>query len=297
MLVCLLFVVGSPVVPSVLIHAISLVTITTGIGKEIARLLAQQSDFETENVPWYIFLGCRDERRGRAAIDELAHDLNHAGGKLILCPLDITSPSSIQEAVKGIRDITGGQLDVLINNAAICFNDSTLYGKVKHTSFEEQADLTIRTNFYGTYSVIQAMLPLLETSESPRIINMGSSAGCLDILESDYLLESFTNPYLELQDLVSLMKEFVVDVQNGIHTYNGWPNSCYGASKLGIVAMTKVLARSHPEMMINSVDPGFCATDQNNGHGIRSAAEGAVAPFRLAILPHDNFVTGMNIEG
>lgn len=298
-----------------------------GIGKEIARLLAREREAATGNVPWYIFLGCRDEQKGKAAMDELNYDLIHAGGKLIVCPLDVTDPSSIQEAVEGIRNLTSeddddddvddngssteagvrddtdsgttkkrkGQLDVLINNAGVCFNDSTLYGQVQHTSVGQQADLTFRTNFYGTYSVTQAMLPLLLNSDSPRIINMGSAAGSLEILQSDYLFDAFTNPELSLEDLISLMKQFVQDVQTGVHTYNGWPDSSYAVSKLGVVAMTKILARQYRGIMINSVDPGFCATDQNYGQGIRSAADGAIVPFRLATMPHDEWMTGMNI--
>ena len=299
-----------------------------GIGKEIARLLAREREAATGNIPWYIFLGCRDEQKGKEAMDELNYDLIHAGGKIIVCPLDVTDPSSIEAAVEGIRNLTSeddddddehsnsegeeaafsentkndkkmkskGQLDVLINNAGVCFNDSTLYGQVQHTSVGQQADMTFRTNFYGTYSVTQAMLPLLQNSESPRIINMGSAAGSLEILQSPYLFDAFTNPELTLEDLISLLQQFVQDVQTGVHTYNGWPDSSYAVSKLGVVAMTKIMARQYRGIMVNSVDPGFCATDQNYGQGIRSAADGAVVPFRLATMPHDEFVTGMNIS-
>jgi hypothetical protein len=37
-----------------------------------------------------------------------------------------------------------GRCDVLINNAAICFNDPTLYGKVPHTPFQRQAEVRIQ---------------------------------------------------------------------------------------------------------------------------------------------------------
>jgi hypothetical protein len=39
---------------------------------------------------------------------------------------------------------------VLVNNAAVCFNDPTLYGKVPHTPFAQQAGVTLDTNFFGT---------------------------------------------------------------------------------------------------------------------------------------------------
>ena len=48
-----------------------------------------------------------------------------------------------------------GKLDILVNNAAVCFNDPTLYGKVSHTPFEKQAGITMKTNFFGALSLIQ----------------------------------------------------------------------------------------------------------------------------------------------
>ena len=90
------------------------------------------------------------------------------------------------------------------------------------------------------------------------------------------------------------MKEFVSSVQDGTHIQKGWPNTCYGASKVAIIAMTKVMARKEPTIMVNSVDPGYCATDQNNHQGYIPAKRGAVTPFLLATLPDTQFLTGLH---
>lgn len=37
-----------------------------------------------------------------------------------------------------------------------------------------------------------------------------------------------------------MMEAFVDDVNSGQHAAKGWPNTCYGMSKLGIIAYTKV---------------------------------------------------------
>lgn len=37
-----------------------------------------------------------------------------------------------------------------------------------------------------------------------------------------------------------MMEAFVGDVNSGQHAAKGWPNTCYGMSKLGIIAYTKV---------------------------------------------------------
>ena len=174
-------------------------------------------------------------------------------------------------------------LDVLVNNAAICFNSPTLYDKVEYTTFEDQADITIDTNYFGTVNVIQSFLPLLQKSDSPRIINIASAAGRLSILKSQKLVDKFTSDTLTIPQLTNLMQDFVKEVKDGTHSSNGWPNTCYGVSKVGIIALTKILARQYyPQMKINSVDPGYCKTDQNDNMGTVDSYRGAYTPYLLA---------------
>lgn len=198
-------------------------------------------------------------------------------------PLDLTVPQSIASAAEWVEK-EYGVCDVLINNAAICFNDPTLYGKVEHTPFEDQANTTIQTNYFGTQMVIQSFLPLLKQSPSPRLINIASAAGRLTILRSQQLMDAFTSNELTQPELSKLMEAFVSDVLDGTHTNKGWPNTCYGVSKLGIIALTRILAREYPEMMINSVDPGYCRTDQNNNQGVVDPAQGAYTPYLLSLM-------------
>jgi carbonyl reductase 1 len=270
-----------------------------GIGKEIVRQLAQleEGGDDDDSSSWIILLGSRDQDVGDKAVQELVAETKtktHSNTRIICCPLDVTDDQSIQEAKTMVEKHGQGKLHVLINNAAICFNDPTLYGRVPYTPFEQQANITVTTNFFGTLKVTQTMVPLLLASESPRIINIASAAGRLAILRSQSLVQTFTSPSLQLQELEALMQQFVSDVEAGIHTTKGWPNTCYGMSKLGIIAMTKVMARHYPGIMINSVDPGYCATEQNNNQGVLPASRGAVTPCYLAKknLPANHFNTG-----
>merc|ERR1712129_61159 len=146
------------------------------------------------------------------------------------------------------------------------------------------------TNFFGTLAVTKEMLPLLRTSAIPRIINIASAAGRLR--GSQQKIDAFTSPSLTIAQLESLMGEFVSDAENGLHAQRGWPNTCYGVSKMGLIALTKVLAREEPQIMVNSVDPGFCATDQNQHQGYISAEQGAKTPALLAELQAEQTVTG-----
>lgn len=272
------------------------------------RLLSQthcdsnkQGNGEDNSYSWTIFVGSRDKARGDAAVKDLKNNLpaSDTTTRFVCCPLDLTKPETIQEAFELVKEEScenlgeevneEGRLDVLINNAAICFNDPTLYGVVSHTPFEKQADITIHTNFFGTLLVTQTMLPLLKRSpNTPRIINIASAAGRLAILKGrPDLVQTVTSPDLKLSTLDDIMRDFVRDVEAGTHASKGWPNTCYGISKLGVIAMTKIFAREHDDgspirMMINSVDPGYCATDQNNYQGVLPAEQGAVTPVLLA---------------
>ena len=261
-----------------------------GIGKEIARRIGTEAGFTA-------IIASRDVALGQKAADDLKDSGEYECDVVALpVPLDLTDASSIVAAVKHVEQ-EYGRLDVLINNAAICFNDPTLYGRVEHTPFQNQADITIRTNYFGTLKVTQKCLPLLKQADSPRIINVASAAGRLTILRSQELVNEFTSNTLTEPQLSTLMKQFVSDVQNGIHEEKGWPNTCYGMSKLGIIALTKILARENEGMLINSVDPGYCKTDQNNNQGTVDPADGAYTPYLLALMEEDEEDDGEDMSG
>ena len=66
-------------------------------------------------------------------------------------PLDVTDAAQIQQAVGDV-----GTLDVLVNNAGI-----SLYDDLTDRATLERH---LAVNLFGTYSVIQAFLPLLSSS-------------------------------------------------------------------------------------------------------------------------------------
>ena len=260
-----------------------------GIGKEIARRIGTEPNYT-------VIIACRNLDLGREAINDLRNsnnndeedDENECDAILLPIPFDLTNKTSIEYAARWVANEYNGTLDILINNAAICYNSPTLYGKTSHTSFVDQAQITIDTNYFGTLHTIQSFLPLLQKSTSPRIINIASAAGRLTILQSQSLVNEFTSSTLSISKLSSLMNQFVTSVQDGTHTTNGWPNTCYGVSKLGIIALTKVLARQYPQMKINSIDPGYCRTDQNDNMGNVDPYRGAYTPYLLALLEVDD---------
>ena len=264
------------------LRRVALVTgASKGIGLEIARKLGAVDGLIT-------VLGCQDVAKGEAA----ATALRAAGcSDIIVQRIELEDAASIASAREYVQREFGA-LDILVNNAAICFNDPTLYGTVPHTPFEQQAAVTMRVNFTGTLAVIRQFLPLLRASASPRLITYGSSAGRLSILRSPEKTALFTSPLLSTSQLEEQMSMFVADVEAGVHSQRGWPNTCYGMSKLGLIALTRVLARDEPQIAVNSCDPGYCATDQNNHQGTRPAERGAVTALMLALRSAGECVSG-----
>ena len=102
-----------------------------GIGREIGRRVGYEQDS-------FALVSCRDIVLGREAVSDLRRTTAGWDGELLPLPLDLDDHESIGQAIDWVED-KHGRIDVLINNAAVCFDGPTLYGGVEHTTFEEQA--------------------------------------------------------------------------------------------------------------------------------------------------------------
>ena len=255
-----------------------------GIGREIAQKLAAIPGIK-------VILAARNPEAGLAASKSL-QDMNL---DVEFRMLDISSIESINNFVNSLQT-DFGRCDILVNNAAIAFKNSD------PTPFNQQAAPTILTNYFGTLNLTQAMLPLLRAASTttvsgfpnriPRIVNVASLAGHLRILPSESRKQFFSSNDLTIGSLNAAMMEFIADVENGSHIEKGWPNTCYGVSKLAVIALTKIVARQEPTLMVNSCCPGYCQTDMSSHRGTKTAEEGARTPFLLAHMPDDLSVTG-----
>jgi len=155
---------------------------------------------------------------------------------------------------------------------------------------EQVARTTIGTNYFGTRKMCTHFLPLVRPHG--RVVNVSSSAGKLKILNNSPLVSRFESPNLTLEELDTLMNNFIEHVINGTHKENGWPNSCYGVSKVGVNTLTRILIREErkDDIKIYSVCPGYCSTQMSSFKGTRSAAKGAETPLWLALLPENTTV-------
>lgn len=202
--------------------------------------------------------------------------------------IDLDDEPSIVAAAASVSKNFGG-LDVLVNNAGMAFKGSAFN--------EEVARTTVKTNYYGTKSVCLHFLPLIK--DYGRVVNVSSRAGLLAKLHSEALKQAFTREDLTLDEVDGLMDKFVSAVGKGTATEEGWPSNTYSVSKMGVNALTRVLARdeakntSRKGVLINACCPGWCKTDMAGPRAPRSPEEGADVAVFLALLPKDTHANGL----
>lgn len=249
-----------------------------GIGFEVAKKLCQEG-IKT-------IVACRNADLGTQAVATLKGE----GYDAEFRQLDIADKASISNfADHLLADYP--TIDILVNNAAIAFKGSD------PTPFARQARPTIFVNYFGTLWTTEALLPLIRKSEHPRIVNVASESGHLGIIKGKEIRDAMTDNRLTYDELNRMMDNFVTAAEEGSHLRQGWPNTCYGTSKCGVIALTKILARDEPSIIVNACCPGYCATDMSSHRGTKTAEEGARTPATLATLPDGSVSGGFFSEG
>ncbi|MGA2740406.1 MAG: SDR family oxidoreductase [Bryobacteraceae bacterium] len=195
-----------------------------------------------------VLLGARNQVLGEKAAAQLqCYDVRYLA-------IDLDDFGTIAIAAQAIN-ADFGHLDVLVNNAGIVGQGDGL----PSISSLEAIERAFRINFLGSVAVTQAMLPLLRKAASASIVNVSSGLG-------------------------SITKS-----GDPAWTYVAAKYLGYAASKAALNMLTVQLAyelRDTP-IKVNSVDPGYTATDLNQHRGTQTIPEGAAEIVRLALLPCD----------
>jgi NAD(P)-dependent dehydrogenase (short-subunit alcohol dehydrogenase family) len=170
------------------------------------------------------------------------------GGKHVV--LDVTDDASVSAAAETVA--SDGGLDVLINNAGIAGArrpaDEVTAGDIRDV---------YEVNVFGAVRVLRAFLPLLDRSESPVVVNVSSGLGSLaGAVDPDGAYFHIVNP-------------------------------AYCSSKAALNMLTIQYAKAFPRVRINSVDPGFTATDLNEHRGVQGVEEGTDAIVQMASIGRD----------
>jgi NAD(P)-dependent dehydrogenase (short-subunit alcohol dehydrogenase family) len=216
-----------------------------GLGFEAARRLGEHG--------WTIFLGSRDEGRGRAAADKLTT----GGANVVMVPLDVTSDESVADAVRLVRKHTE-RLDVLINNAGMS-------GKViaPADATVDEIHSVYDTNVYGPIRVTHAFLPLLQAADRPRVVMVSSGGSSFTVVTDP------EQPSSKIHELA------------------------YSSSKAALNMITVRYAQALPNIKFNIATPGevanrkFAATDMNNHTGQLTVTEGTDSIVKLATIGAD----------
>ncbi|XP_077300228.1 retinol dehydrogenase 12-like [Arctopsyche grandis] len=150
---------------------------------------------------------------------------------LKLKKLDLTSLKSIREFVECFGD---NRLDILINNAGLIFHP---YAKT-----EDGFELHMATNYIGHFLLTHLLLKNLQRSKQGRIISV--CAGSYEPANMPLTCEA--------------------DKKNFV------PKEWFGQSKLGLILMTKHLARllRGTNITINALNPGMVRGTRHLRHSI-----------------------------
>lgn len=261
-----------------------------GIGLEISRQLASKGVG--------VVLTARDVKRGTEAVEELkASGFSH----VVFHQLDVTEPTTIASLVDFLRT-QFGKLDILVNNAgvlgsvhltddidAIAADDifsSKSPKQIRLQTYETAVDC-LKTNYYGVKQLTEALLPLLQKSEAPRIVNVSSTLGQLSVVRNEKAKKDLGDvDNLTEEKVDKLVEEFLEDVKQDSIESKGWPPkiSAYIVSKAALNAYTRVLAKKYPQITVNAVSPGYTKTDLNKNTGILTVEEAALGPVKLALI-------------
>ncbi|XP_008232781.1 PREDICTED: short-chain dehydrogenase/reductase 2b-like [Prunus mume] len=245
-----------------------------------------------------VVLTARDEKRGLEAVEQLKElglsDL------VVFHQLDVTDPVSIASLADFVKT-HHGKLDILVNNAGIigsqlnpeAFRSAKAeeidWSEVSTTLNYELAEECLETNYYGTKRVTEALLPILQLSDSPRIVNVSSRFAKLMNFPNGWakevLSEAESLTEVRIDDVLGV---FLEDIKQGLAETKSWPPLFppYSVSKAALNAYTRILANKYPNFYINCVSPGFVKTDISYNTGVLTIDEGAESLVWLALLPN-----------
>lgn len=150
-----------------------------------------------------------------------------------------------------------GRLDVLVNNAAILYDT---WQRAENADFDTVRE-AFETNTLGAWRVSKTFIPLLRASVRGRIVNVSSESGSMASM--------------------------------------GGGTPAYSVSKAALNALTRMLADELRRdcILVNSVCPGWVATEMGGPNAPRTPAEGAAGIVWAATLPDDGPTGGFFRDG
>lgn len=229
-----------------------------GIGQAIVALLAKS------HTPLLIYATSREG----SALD-IQPD---SGNEIRYAKLDISDEASIDNLAQKLD-----RVDILINNAGINLDEDYNY---------ENAKRTFDVNYFGTKRACLRFIPKMPANGKSRIVNVTSGA-CQLGNYAPAIQTRFRSSSMTMSELDNMATEFLDVVERHDEKQSGWyhEKASYSVSKSCVTALTAILARENPDILINCCCPGWVHTDmgQQVGQGGKTPQEGAKIPVKLAI--------------
>jgi carbonyl reductase 1 len=234
-----------------------------GIGKAVCQLLLEK------HPDVHVVLGSRDVVRGEEAVDDLKSTLGQAcEGRLSMVQLDTSSDESVSQAAQ-----------------QIAAQHKTLYGIVNNAGILGGPE-AINVNYFGPRRVNDAFSKMLQRPGG-RIVNVASASGPMFVsgVRDKTLRTQLSQPWTITGGLAEL---------DEMATHWNGSGDTYGPSKALLNAYTLIHAKSEPDLIINSVTPGFIASDMGKLLGATNpTSKGAVPPVYCLLDPElDKVPTG-----
>lgn len=182
-----------------------------GIGHEICK--------ELSRAVCNVVLTSRNEEEGRRAVAKL-----HQYDNVAYRRLDVTDSKDIANLRDWILK-TYGRVDILINNAGVYLDEGVSVFDVDENIMQD----TFAVNFYGSFHMCRAFVPIMRQNGYGRIVNVSSGYGAM-----------------------SEMGGYV---------------AAYRISKAALNALTLIMANElrDENIKVNAVCPGWVRTDMGGG--------------------------------
>ncbi|OAY82585.1 (+)-neomenthol dehydrogenase [Ananas comosus] len=263
-----------------------------GLGLRICKQLASNGV--------KVILTDKDEEKGLDAVAKLKQFPHFDVTFHHLNVMNSTNIASLSDFIK----TTFKKLDILVNNAGVAGGIidheklKVFDGKIEKLGKSanpfiigetyERAEECVSTNYYGTKTMTETFIPLLLSSQSPRIVNVTSLCGKLQYIPNQSIQKEIGDiDNLTEGKIDEMVRSFLSDFKEGNLRKNNWPTSlsAYIVSKVAVSAYTRLIAKRYPAICTNCIHPGFVRTDITGDLGTLSAEEAAKGPVMLALLP------------